>query len=322
MSGKENATLDVAEENAALSSSLAAVSGSSNNSTGNNSSNSNSGGNNLNRHEAMLEKLKQRETKKAEERAALEEVTKAGGNKENTSYFLKTFEASRSSILLELDSADIVAVEYVGKKELFDALKVKVTALQSSVAEASHYLPTYDQKQCSLLLEEMLSKIDASMQAVLPKKKFAFAKKEKKPPAAVAAATSTSGSASPPASCATSSGPSVSPPDAKVAALLNAYVPTPTKGLSNLSNCIIIKCSSSDVTEYMRKGPVVESSGAAARYAVQVVDDVSGLEGQDLWISNVSNCKICIIAPLRAVRVDKVKQCEIILGPVAGRYAE
>lgn len=68
-----------------------------------------------------------------------------------------------------LDAAEVNSV--------LDELAAQMLAQEKSLAEASYYLPTYDQKQCVGAVQDLRARMETARADLLPKRKFAFSKK-------------------------------------------------------------------------------------------------------------------------------------------------
>jgi len=132
---------------------------------------------------AVLEKLALMElARKADRDKKREEEAAKADPKESIKGFLTTFNEQQ-----QLVAATVSALQQAGpvedgpaSRELqakLDALLADVFQMERQAADASYYLPTYDQKQCSLTVGELRTSIEAARAALIPRKKFAFKSK-------------------------------------------------------------------------------------------------------------------------------------------------
>lgn len=66
------------------------------------------------------------------------------------------------------------------------------------------------------------------------------------------------------------------------------------------------------------KALITRSSSTKDKNTHTQYDNDSVLSGEDLWLSNLSDCIVVFLCPLVSVRLDNISRCTIILGPVAG----
>lgn len=183
-----------------------------------------------------------------------------------------------------------------------DALAAEMAAQERALAEASYYLPTFDQKHCTAIVQEFKSKLEAARTSLVPKRKFAFARKVarvKGTDIAAAAATDATATASSSstgqagAGCA--SGSSTAPDgqgsnteEAPCFSERDVALVASGRGLQGLRNQVIVMTA--------------DQLGAAA----------------DFVLLDLEGCTVYLLGQLAALRMLRLRACRVFTGPVTG----
>lgn len=180
---------------------------------------------------------------------------------------------------LELSIASAVSNQ-ASKAEL-DGLAAQVAELEQNVAGAAYFLPPYDLRQVTNNVTALKASIDAAVVSVQPKAKFSFSSKVK-------------------------------------AALKPAPVPA-TSANNNSQTPIMTTDTSQQPPSANKESEQPSSSVTFADKSNETINvPRSQIQGQDVMLTNLTNCIVCLPAPLAALFVHGLRNCTIVTGPVAG----
>eukprot|EP00798_Chlamydomonas_sp_ICE-L_P008249 gene8249-1518_t len=236
---------------------------------------------------AVLDKLQALEiARKNDVKKRREEQAEQADPRESINAFLGAFAEKQKEVesgiakLLEAGPGNAASIN-----PALDALSTEAFTLEQKTANASYYLPAYDQKRCTNSVAELKASIDTARTTLVPKKKFAFSKKVsrvkgdsmKEGSTAVAAAQATARTVAP---IATEHAPAT-PSDRDVELVKSG------RGLMGLRNEVIVWSA----------------------------DKVAG---QEVVLIDLQGCTVYLLGQMPNLRMLGIKNSRIITGPVTG----
>ncbi|KAL6523677.1 hypothetical protein OROGR_017280 [Orobanche gracilis] len=165
------------------------------------------------------------------------------------------------------------------RKPDLEATSSEISALEKLVAENSYFLPPYEVRTCLNTVEQLKQSVDSVTSLVIPTKKFSFKNKPSKK------ATTTSDQQEE-----TIPDPEIKPPNLGLGKLGFSDLKS-GPGFRNRENEVLVK-------EFNRSGP----------------------EGQngEFTLSDSRDCEFRLKGCLRALFMDKLKNCKVYVGAVMG----
>ncbi|KAL4859053.1 Tubulin-folding cofactor C [Chlorella vulgaris] len=232
---------------------------------------------------SVLARLAERE----EQRAAtavkrLEELQVSSDPRESVDAFMEHFSTRRQQLEAALQAC--ATPGNAAPHDQLTALGEQLAALEKAVADATYFLPAYDQRQATLALAALREQQEATAAALQPRKRFAFNRKATKAanaPAAVVGARA-GGAAEQPGSTITAS--QQHPQHPQQTDLSGGVSGSAIRGL---------------------KGRVLALSRQDAA-------------GKEVTLSDLEDCVVYLLAPLAALFLAGLRRCKVYTGPVAG----
>ena len=228
------------------------------------------------------------EARRAEAEARRAEADAAADPRENVGAFLAAFEADRARVEAAIGAER--AAHGAGKKaddlrSELEALQAEALQMERRVAEASYFLPSYDSKASTGVVDALKLAIAGAIAELLPRKKFSFSKKKKeaaKPATAAALDVKVGAGAGGGGTDAAASAA------AKVAEVAAADGP----GLRGLTGGVHVVGADS----------LQRATDGAADYVLE----------------NLTDCTVFLLGTLRALRCHNLTSVKLYVGPVAG----
>lgn len=250
----------------------------------------------------MIDRLTALEqSRKAERERRREEREDLSDPRESIAGFLANFEEKRKGIdqrLGSVQNGDVSACSASGAAPLLDEIEHEIQALDTSLSEASYFLPTYEQRALMLSLQKLRDRISELKVSMVPKKKFTFSRKTKKQPLDHDRQAPNSH-----IDC-----PDKEEKDLPSSALevreCETEVPSGIKGDD-------YKASSYDLELIKRGQGLMGKSGQTFVFG-------SDLVGKDFVMMDLDDCVVHLRATLPALRMYRLKNCRVCTGPVVG----
>lgn len=249
---------------------------------------------------AVLDKLAALEVaRKVDRDKKREEMKELADPKESIEAFLSAFRSEETAVAAELDAMVQAGPQEDTKatQSALDQLSARLLALESKMATASYYLPTYDQKQCTARIAALRQSIDNAQGTLIPKRKFAFSKKVSRVKGAEAAAAAAVGDAAQPAPTPEGGGGTAAAQEAPTAA-------PSTSGAAAVSEHDM---------QLVQSGRGV--LGARGQVIRRSADELCG--GSFVLI-DLEDCTVHLDGQLAALRILNVRNTTVVTGPVTG----
>jgi hypothetical protein len=221
---------------------------------------------------------------------------------ESIEQFLQQFKESKERVESSIEQLASAAAseDDVSKKqaqEQIDAVASEVLDLERSVADASYFLPSYDQRAAAASISDLKQRVEGVRNDLVPKKKFAFSRKVNRVKASSDAATA-----------AASSSDTQAPTSAASADQGTARTDTAAASSSS---------PTSYITEYDQE--LVKSGRGLQGLRDQVViKTAADLCGQDYVLLDLHGCTIYLLGPMPALRLHTLRNCTLYTGPITG----
>jgi hypothetical protein len=238
------------------------------------------------RKSAMEDRMKSRDATRMVEKQKKQEATAINNApQESGDRFWKAFHEKEEHVRTTLENttpSSIGEPETQSLRDRFEELKFEVHQMQKEAARASIFLANYDQRQTALIVATLTREIEAKEITMMPRQKFSFsARRQRK----LLAEHESRGDKTSIFDSATTK----EEPKTKQA---EVYVPDFGFRFDGKEN------------ETLRIDP----------------GQLSGEDGKakDGCLSNLKNCTVLIRDVTSAIRVDKLEDCRIYCGPIAG----
>jgi len=240
------------------------------------------GGDAFNAPEHLAAKMAARDAERQEKKKERLDETNPD---EDVHGFFKEFTAKLDGLRVEL--ADIEQAGSAGGTDTavlasrLETLVDQAQAVKDFANAGSHYLPPFDQRSMQMKLVKFEEDRASAQARLVPRKKFAFKRKEKKKPAAANVAAAEAGSRH--------SSATIVDPDGEREAM-----------------------KSTGKVEHDAERSLV------GRKDTTLIVDAERLAGRDFFIAQCEGCTILLQGRMGALRMERVRNCVIMTGPVMG----
>ncbi|KAI5669873.1 hypothetical protein M9H77_19726 [Catharanthus roseus] len=235
------------------------------------------------KHSAMLERLSNLHQSRLA-RKSDSDLTSNPPSNESTQSFLTQFNQLKVSIESELSRVSQTTAgpssDPVALKSELETIAVSISDLEKFVAENSYFLPSYEVRTCLKTISDLKQSVDDVTSQVIPKKKFSFRSKKK------------------------------------------VSITSPTQNDVEIETEKNNSCRSRPLAGIQNAGfsGILDSSpgfrGKEGEILVREVD--SNSEIGEFNLSNLNGCEVRIKGCLRALFVNKLRDCKVYVGPVFG----
>jgi hypothetical protein len=259
----------------------------------------------------VLEKLAALEL---DRRAALErrreEQAEQQNPQESIRQFLQEFRDGKQRLEEAIDQLCAAASgsDQVAKQlaqQQVDAVAADVLELERAAADASYYLPSYDQRAAAAAIAELKQRAEGARGELLPKKKFAFSKRArpaKGPPSRGAAAAEAAAAAGPGACRAADQGAAQQACSSAAARPEASSSPgSPTSYITAYDQQLV------------RSGRGLQ--GLRGQVVVRTAADIAG---RDFVLLDLHGCTVHLLGAMPALRLHTLRGCTLYTGPVTG----
>lgn len=199
------------------------------------------------------------------------------------------------------------------------------TQMETASAQASYFLPSWDQRQCSIATQELKDKIEAARLQLLPKKKFAFSKKVSRVKGSELSLAASEGMGAAPVSAGGTSA------NIGTAHLLSHPQITSTAVNGETTSASTFMASTETTHNHPSSSPssaaiatdrdvalVKEGRGLMGLRGSVIVLDPETIGGRDYVLIDLQGCSIYLMGHLPALRLLGLVDCLIVAGPVTG----
>jgi len=191
-----------------------------------------------------------------------------------------------------------------------------IDKIQEATAMAAFFLPSYELRQAKITVEQLYELCETQVLKLLPKKRFHFKSRARR--AEAKKIRDTEGTSS------SSNLPSPPPPTV----IATSSVSRLRKQLDLLSSLqvvflVVVRmviCFTLSPLDYRRihiQG-VENSESIKDKKGEHIYRAFGTVEGKDIWLRQLENCTVTVCDRLGALRIDSVKNCTFIIGPVGG----
>ncbi|KAF5828685.1 tubulin binding cofactor C-domain-containing protein [Dunaliella salina] len=172
---------------------------------------------------------------------------------------------------------------------------------ERSLAEAAYYLPSFDQKRCSVTVQEFKQRIESARAMLLPKRKFGFSKKTARVKGADLASAATA--------AADAQAPSNGLPDAGG----GADASKPQEQQAGSTGQQGPPTASPELVALVQSG-----RGFMGKRDQVLCCTAAQLASQDFVLLNLEGCIVYLIGHMPALRMTGLRNCRVFAGPVTG----
>uniref|UniRef100_A0A7S3QMJ9 C-CAP/cofactor C-like domain-containing protein n=1 Tax=Dunaliella tertiolecta TaxID=3047 RepID=A0A7S3QMJ9_DUNTE len=258
----------------------------------------------------VLEKLAAQELqRKADREKKREEAKELQDPRENVQAFLQSFnqrqadaEASLTALLDRATADGVPGQVPPGEAtQQLSELDAAVLAQERSLAEAAYYLPSFDQKRCSVTAQEFKQKIEDARATLLPKRKFGFSKKTARVKGADLA------------SAATAAADAQAPSNGSSDAGGGAHAHRPQEQQAGSTGQQGPPTASPELLALVQSG-----RGFMGKRDQVLCCSAAQLASQDFVLLNLEGCTVYLIGHMPALRMTGLRNCRVFAGPVTG----
>ncbi|KAK9803656.1 hypothetical protein WJX72_009026 [[Myrmecia] bisecta] len=259
------------------------------------------------REDGVLNRLAAREAARQADKAKRNaDLRSVASPAESATAFQQSFKEQKQSIetaLLEISSRGAMqggASEAV--RAQLESLAVQVGQLEKATAEASYFLPSYDQRQITAATAVLRQAVDSTKSAVLPRKKFSFSKKAAGKPSR------------PPSEATASRADAAGTAGIAGRAAGRAAVPS----IDGTSAAAALEDPNAQMTSASSPPQFAPGRGLQGLRGVTVTKHAAELRGDDYTLVDLEDCTVCLLGTLSALRMHKLRRCRVCTGPVTG----
>eukprot|EP00898_Chlorokybus_atmophyticus_P008004 jgi/Chlat1/8204/Chrsp76S07641 len=225
--------------------------------------------------------------RKADIHRRREALSASSAPSEDASRFWQRFRSREEAVRDSFASVSVDAETEVERRRRVDEVATQVAELEREVADAAYYLPAYDVRTCQAAITALRETIASLRAEAAPKRKFAFAGKSKK-------------------------SPSSSSTTQQAAHNNNNNNNNNDNDNSNGASTTQLESAATSCS-YLSDGCSIRNETN-----ITIVKNRSEIQGQDLTLSNLTDCTVYVCGQLAALFINKLTNCRVYCGPVSG----